>query len=326
MRRREFITLIGGAAAACPLAARAQKQAMPVIGYVSAGTPDIFASRVRAFREGLSEEGYVEGRNITVDYHWTGFKYEELKTAATDLVGRKVALIVADGPAVYRARDATSTIPIIFWTTRDPVEAGWTASLSRPSGNLTGVTSLGSEMGAKRLELLHQVVHGAQIFALLINPLSSSVAEYQSKGVQTAADSLGVALHVLHASTDGELDQAFAKVRELRPTGLVISPDVFFLSRVERIAGQALREAIPAIYQYREFTAAGGLMSYGTNVVSLYKIIGSYAGRILKGEKTADLPVQQVTRVELIINLKTAKTLGLEVPPVLVARADEVIE
>jgi putative ABC transport system substrate-binding protein len=299
---------------------------MQVIGYLSPGMPDVFASRARSFREGLSEEGYVEGHNVVVDYRWTGDSYEELERAAADLVSRKVAVIVADGPAVYRAKAATSTTPIVFWTTRDPVEAGWTASLSRPGGNLTGVTSLGSELGAKRLELLHQVAHDGQIFAVLINPTNSSFAELQSKGAQGAADSLGVTLHVLRASTDSDIDEAFAKLKELGAAGLVITPDIFLLSRTERIAGLALRQAIPAIYQYREFTAAGGLMSYGASVAVSFKMIGNYAGRILRGEKVAGLPVQQVTRIELIINLRTAKMLGLEMPPALVARADEVIE
>jgi putative ABC transport system substrate-binding protein len=325
MRRREFITLIAGAVVeGWPLAARAQ-QPMPVIGYLSAGTPDIFASRVRSFREGLSGQGYVEGHNVAVEYRWTGDNYDDLQAAAADLVGRKVALIIADGPAVNRAGAATSTIPIVFWTTRDPVEAGWTTSLSRPGGNLTGISGLRTELGAKRLELLHQIVRNATIFAVLINPAGPVAVEYQSS-VQGAAYSLGVELHILRASNDRDLDRAFARLRELRAGGLVIAPDLFFLSRTTQIATEALRQAVPAAYQYREFTAAGGLISYGTNVADSFKIIGSYAGRILKGEKIVELPVQQATRIELIINLRTAKTLGLNVPPDVVARADEVIE
>jgi putative ABC transport system substrate-binding protein len=323
MRRREFMTLLG-AAAAWAQTVRAQ-QTMPVIGYLSAGTPDIFASRVRSFREGLNGQGYVEGRNVAVDYRWTGDKYDELRAAAADLVGRKVSLIIADGPAVNPAAAATSTVPIVFWTTRDPVEAGWTASLSRPDANLTGVSGLGTELGAKRLELLHQIVRNARIFAVLVNPANPVAVEYQSN-VQGAADRLGVELHSLRASSDRDLDQAFAELRELRAGGVVIAPDLFFLSRTGQIAAEALRQAVPAAYQYREFTAAGGLISYGTNVADSFKVIGSYAGRILKGEKIAELPVQQVTRIELIINLRTAETLGLDVPPDLVARADELIE
>jgi putative ABC transport system substrate-binding protein len=324
MRRREFITLLG-AAGAWAQTVRAQ-QTMLVIGYLSAGTPDIFASRVRSFREGLNGQGYFEGRNVTVDYRWTGDKYDELQAAAADLVGRKVALIIADGPAAGSARAITSTIPIIFWTTLDPVGAGWTTSLSRPDGNLTGVSSLGTGLGAKRLELLHQIVRNSTIFAVLINPAFDPVAVQYQSNVQSAADSLGVKLHILRASSDDDLDRAFARLRELRAGGLVIAPDVFFLSRTGHIAAEALRQAVPAAYQYREFTAAGGLISYGTNVADPFKVIGSYAGRILKGEKVAELPVQQATRIELIINLRTAKTLGLDVPPDVVARADEVIE
>jgi putative tryptophan/tyrosine transport system substrate-binding protein len=325
MQRRDFVQLIAGSALLRPLAVRAEQSPMQVIGYLSPGMADAFASRVLSFREGLSEEGYVEGRNVAVDYRWTGDNYEELERAAADLANRRVAVIVADGPAVYRAKAATSTIPVVFWTTRDPVEAGWTASLSKPDGNLTGVTSLGSELGAKRLEMLHQIAHG-QTFALLVNPSNSSLGDAQSKDVQGAADRLGVTLHVLGASTDSDLDQAFTKLKKLGASGLVIVPDIFFLSRAGRIANLALHQAIPTVYQYREFAAAGGLMSYGTSVPTSFKMIGNYAGRVLKGEKVANLPVQQVTRIELIINLRTAKTFGLEVPLDLVARADEVIE
>jgi len=278
MRRRDFIALIGGSAMAWPAKVRGQTSAMPVIGYLSAGTLDIFASRVRSFREGLSGQGYVEGRNVAVDYRWTGDKYDELQAAAADLVGRKVALIIADGPAVIPAVAATSTIPIVFWTTRDPVKAGWTTSLNRPGGNLTGVSGLGTELGAKRLELLHQIVRDVRRFAVLINPANSVAVDYQSN-VQGAADSLGVELQILRASSDRDLDHAFASLRELRAGGLVIAPDLFFLSRTAHLAAEALRQAVPAAYQYREFTAAGGLISYGTNVADSFKVIGSYAGR-----------------------------------------------
>jgi ABC-type uncharacterized transport system substrate-binding protein len=310
LRRREFITLFG-AAAAWPLAARAQQQ-MPVIGYLSNASPGTFDDRwSAAFRQGLKEAGYVEGQNVVIEYRWGERQNERLPALAADLVARRVTVIaVAGTPSALAAKAATATIPIVFGTGADPVNEGLVASLARPSGNVTGVTTLGVELGSKRLELLHEMVPTTTIMALLVNPRSPALAEPATKGVQAAARTLGLQLHVLNASTERDFDAAFSAIVQLRAAALVIGNDGFFVSRSEQLATLAVRHALPTIFQYPEFAAAGGLMSYGGSVADSYRLVGSYTGRILKGEKPADLPVQQATKVELIINLKTAKALG----------------
>jgi putative ABC transport system substrate-binding protein len=327
MRRREFITLLGSAAAAWPLAARAQQPAMPVIGFLSSASPDAYALRLHAFRQGLKEAEYVEGRNVEVEYRWSEGHNDKLPVLAAELVQHRVAVIVAagGGPAATAAKKATATIPIVFGVAVDPVEAGLVASLNRPGGNSTGVTTLNVELGPKRLELLHELMPTATVVALLVNPTNAS-SEAISRSLQAAARALGLQLHVLHASAERDFDAAFAALIRLRAGALVIGPDIFFLARSEQLAALTVRHAMPAIFQYRPFAAAGGLMSYGTDETEYYRLVGIYAGRVLKGERPSDLPVQQATKVELIINLKTAKALGITVPLPLIGRADEVIE
>jgi putative tryptophan/tyrosine transport system substrate-binding protein len=327
MTRREFIALLGGAAA-WPLAARAQQPAMPVVGVLSAEWPDQFTDRLRAFHEGLRETGYVEGRNVAIEYRWAEGQNDRLPALAADLVRRQVAVIVTPGstPAALVAKTATTTIPIVFYVGSDPAEVGLIASLSRPGGNVTGVTTLNVEVGAKRLELLHELVPTATIIAALINSTNPVVAETLTRDLQAAARTLGLKLHVLHASSERDFDTVFASLVQLRAGGLVIGTDALFNSRSEQLAALTTRHAVPAVYQFREFVSAGGLMSYGTTVVDTYRPLGVYTGRILKGEKPADLAVQQATKLELIINMKTAKALGITVPLPLIGRADEVIE
>jgi putative tryptophan/tyrosine transport system substrate-binding protein len=323
--RRKFLATLGGAAAAWPLAARAQQPAMPVVGFLNGGSPD--ANRVAAFRQGLNEIGYIEGRNLAIEYHWAEGQYDRLPALAADLVRRPVNVIAATStPAAITAKAATTTIPIVFITSSDPVQLGLAASLNRPGGNLTGATTLAIEITPKRLEILHELLPTAKLFALLVNP-TNPYADILSRNVQAAARTLGLQLHILHASTEHDFDTVFATLVQLRAGGLVIGGiEIFFESRRGQLAALALRHSIPTIYQSREFAVAGGLMGYGGNTMDSYRVAGLYTGRILKGEKPADLPVQQVTKVDLIINLKTAKVLGLDIPPTLLARADEVIE
>jgi putative ABC transport system substrate-binding protein len=327
MRRREFIRLFSSTVVAWPLAARAQQTAMPVIGYLNGGSANAFQSFLAAFRQGLSESGYVEGQNLAIEYRWADGDYEKLPRLAADLVGRRVSAIVANGPpAVMAAKAATTTTPIVFETAGDPVRLGLITSLARPGGNLTGVTSLNAEVGAKLLELVHELVPTVTIVGLLVNPNNPNVAEPTTKSLQGAARTLGLEVHVLHASADHDFDKVFATLVQLRAGALVIGPDPFFITRSEQLGALAFRHAIPTICPYREFAAAGGLMSYGTNIPKLFREVGVYTSRILKGEKPADLPVQQVVKLELVINLKTAKALGLTVSNQMQLLADEVIE
>jgi ABC-type uncharacterized transport system substrate-binding protein len=326
MRRREFITLLGGAAAAWPITARAQQPVMPVIGFLSTRSLGEDTHLLAAFHEGLKETGFVDRQNVVIAYRLAGNEYDRLPALAADLVRRGVAVIAAVGsPCAPAAKAATATIPIVFSVGNDPVVAGLVASLNRPGGNLTGVTLLGVELEPKRLELLRELIPMATIIAALVNP-NSPAAETQSKEMQASARKLGMEIHVLNASSERDFAPIFARLVPLRASALVIGNDAFFTARSEQLAALALRYGVPTIYQFREFAKAGGLMSYGGSLTDAYRRVGVYTGRILKGEKPADLPVQQSTKVELFINLKTAKTLGLEVPPALLARADEVIE
>ena len=325
MRRREFITLLGGAAA-WPLAARAQQPAMPVVGFLNTRVPGADPHLLAAFRRGLKETGYVEGQNVTIEYRWAYNQYDRLPALAADLVRRPVTVIAAIGsPSAPAAKATTTTIPIVFIIGFDPVEVGLVTSLNRPGGNLTGVTVLGVELGSKRLELLHELAPTANIVAALVNP-NTPAAETQSTDLQTAARSLGLKLHVLHASSERDFDTVFATLLQLGAGGLVVGNDTFFSTRSEQLAALALRHGVPAIFQYRQFVEAGGLMSYGGDLADNYRLTGVYTGRVLKGEKPADLPVMQSTKVELIINVKTARALGLTVPLSLLGRADGVIE
>jgi putative ABC transport system substrate-binding protein len=322
--RREFMTLLGGAVAAWPLAANAQPPAMPVIGFLSTRALGEDTHLLAAFHEGLKETGFVDRQNVVIAYRLAGNEYDRLPALAADLVGRGVAVIAAVGsPSAPAAKAATATIPIVFSVGNDPVVAGLVASLNRPGGNLTGVTLL--ELEPKRLELLRELIPMATIIAALVNP-NSPAAETQSKEMQASALKLGMEIHVLNASSERDFAPIFARLVPLRASALVIGNDAFFTARSEQLAALALRYGVPTIYQFREFAKAGGLMSYGGSLTDAYRRVGIYTGRILKGEKPADLPVQQSTKVELFINLKTAKTLGLELPSTLIARADEVIE
>jgi ABC-type uncharacterized transport system substrate-binding protein len=326
MRRRQFITLLGGAGA-WPLAARAQQPAMPVVGFLNSQSPGVYAPMAAAFHQGLKEIGFVEGQNVTIEYRWAEGQYDRLPSLAADLVQQKVTVIAATTtPAALAAKAATSTVPIVFTTGGDPIKLGLVASLRRPGGNVTGSTQLSVEVGPKRLELARELFPGATTVALLVNP-ANPLAATISKDLQAVADTLGVRLHVLHASTEADFEAAFATAAQLRAAALVIgSADPLFGSHAAQLGALALRHNVPAIYQLREFAAAGGLMSYGGSVRHTYHLAGVYTGRILKGEKPGELPVQQGTKVELILNLKTARALGLTVPTALLVRADEVIE
>src|SRR6516225_4457426 len=324
--RREFIAGLGGAAA-WPVAARAQP-ALPVIGFLGSESLDLYAGRLRAFHQGLRETGFVDGRNVAFEYRWAEGEYGRFPTLLADLVSRKVAVIAVPGgtPSALAAKAATATIPIVFATGGDPVAAGLVSSLSRPGGNITGATSLAVELGQKKLEVLTELVPAATVIALLVNPANPSKADTLSRDLQAAARIRGVGLHVLHASTESDLDTVFATLPRLRAGALVIGSDPLFNSRPQQLAALAARHAVPTMYPFREYVIAGGLVSYGDSFTDTYRLVGTYAGRILKGEKPADLPVQQSSKVELVINLKTAKALGLTVPLTLRVRADELIE
>jgi putative ABC transport system substrate-binding protein len=326
MRRREFTLLLGGAMTAAR-ALRAQPKAMPVIGYLSGGAPGPYAPFVAAFREGLSETGYVEGRNLTIEYRWAEGRYDRLPALAADLVDRKVDVIAASGGDVasHAAKNATSTIPIVFTGGDDPVGAGLVASLARPGGNLTGVSFLVVELHPKRLEFLSEMVPQARVIALLVNP-NSPQTERVMRDMQEAARAKGMQLPILKASAESEIDTAFAALVRLQAGALVVQADPFFNSRREQLVALAARHAVPAIYEGRQFVASGGLISYGSSLTSVYRQVGVYAGKILNGAKPADLPVQQPTTFELSVNLRTAGALGLTIPPALLANADEVIE
>jgi putative tryptophan/tyrosine transport system substrate-binding protein len=326
MRRRDFIILLVGAMAAAPHALRAQQKAMPVIGYLSSASPGSLAPHVAAFRQGLSETGYVEGQNVRIEYRWAEGRYDRLPALAADLVRQKVAVIYApNADAALAAKSATSTIPIIFEVSVDPVERGLVASFSRPGGNLTGMTSVSIELTPKRVELLTDLVPQAKVIALLVNP-NSAITERIIEDVQEAANAKGVQLHILKAGAESEIGTAFASLVELHAGALVLAPDSFFNTRRELLVTLASRHAVPAIYAYRDFTDSGGLISYGPSLPAIFRQVGNYVGQILKGAKPADLPVQQPTTFELVVNLTTAKALGLTVPPSILDRADEVIE
>jgi putative ABC transport system substrate-binding protein len=327
MQRRAFITLLGGATAAWSLAVRAQQPTIPVIGLLSSRASGDSPQLLAAVHQGLKDTGFVEGQNFTVEYRFAGNQNERLPALMADLVHRQVTVIAATGtPAALAAKAATTTVPIVFETGSDPVQIGLVASLNRPGGNVTGVTNFNVEVGPKRLELLRELVPAANVMALLVNPENPTIAETTTKELQAAARILGLQLHVLNASTEQDFDGVFAKLIQIRAGGLVISGDPFFTSRTEQLAALVVRHAMPATYEYREFALAGGLLSYGAAATETYRLTGIYLGRILKGEKPADLPVQQATRVQLIINLNSAKKLGLTVPLSLLGRADEVIE
>ena len=327
MKRREFITLIGGTAATWPLAARAQQTAMPVIGYLSSFPADINPKLTQAFREGLNDAGFFEGRNLTIEYRWDDEgRYDRLPMMAADLVGRRVAVLFASPiPAALAAKAATATIPIVFAIGSDPVETGLVVSLNQPGGNVTGATFLSIELGAKRLELLHDLVPKIASIALLVNPNNPN-APVQSKEIQAATTALGLQFTLLSAGSQSDLDNAFATLVGQRSDALVVSADPFFFSHRDQLVALAMRHSVPAIYYAREFAVAGGLISYASSFGDSFHQAATYVGRILKGDKPADLPVMQPTKFELVINLKTAKALGLTVPPPLLARADEVIE
>jgi putative tryptophan/tyrosine transport system substrate-binding protein len=327
MRRREFITLLGGTAATWPLSVRAQQQPMPVIGFINVTSAKGYTRQLSAFLKGLSEAGYEDGRNAAIEYRWAENRSDRLPAMLADLIHRQVAVIAATTtPAALAARAATTTIPIVFETSGDPIKLGLVASLSRPGGNVTGVTQANLEIAPKQMELLHEMVPTASIMALLINPGNPDIAESNTKVVQAAARSLGLEVHVLRASTERDFEAIFSKLIELRAGGLMIGPDPFFTSRSEQLGELTAHYAVPAVYENRDFAVAGGLMGYGGNGSESYRTAGNYTGRILKGDKPADLPVQQVTAVEMYINLKTAKALGINVPNTLIGRADEVIE
>jgi len=326
MRRRDFIKAMAGSAIGWPLAVHAQQSGIPAVGFLGPGSSQSDTYRVKGFRQGLNEAGLVEGQNVTIEYRWAEGHYDRLPALAADLVNRRVvAIFTSSTPAALAAKAATATIPIVFETAGDPVQLGLVASLSRPGGNITGITQIAEEVSPKRIELLHELLPTVRTMALLVNP-TGPFAEDQSRLTQSAAASLGLELHVLNASAESDFDAAFAELIELRAGGLVIGGDAFFSGHIEQLAAAALQHRVPAAYQHRDFTVAGGLMSYGSSITETHRLAAIYIGRILKGDKPADLPVQQATKVELYINLKTAKALGVSVPIPILGRADEVIE
>jgi len=326
MQRREFLSVLGGAAVAWPLAARAQQPAMPVIGFLNPTSADGFSFQMAAFRQGLQDVGYIDGQNVRIEPSWAEGQYDRLPSLAADFVRRKVNVIAASGAdSAFAAKAATTTIPIVFDTASDPVKVGLVTSLARPGGNLTGASRLSVELLPKRLELVGEVVPNTTVIGLLVNPAARSAAKAVSD-VESAARAIGRKIKVLNAGSEREIDVAFEALSEMRAEGLLIATNQFFSSRTKKLAALTVRHAIPTVYQSREFAAAGGLMAYGPNDADAYKLLGVYVGRILKGARPADLPVEQLARIELVINLKTAKTLGLKIPPAMVARADEVIE
>lgn len=329
MKRRTALTALGGIVAGVAVGAKAQAVSMPVIGFLNAASAEPFAHVVRAFRLGLNETGYVEGKDVAIEYRWADDQYDRLPALAEDLVRRGVSVIATGSNliAAKAARAATTTIPIVFLLGSDPVKAGLVASLARPGGNITGVATLNAELGLKRFEVLHELVPATTIVGLLLNPINDpAFVELSLRQAQAAALALGLQMHVLHASTDREVDSAFSTLIQRRAGGLVITPDTFFSSRSEQLAALALRHTMPTVSPYREFVTAGGLMSYGGSLTDQYRQVGVYTGRILKGEKPAELPVRQVEKVEFVINMKTAKALALTVPQSLLARANEVAQ
>jgi ABC-type uncharacterized transport system, periplasmic component len=327
MRRREFITLIGGAAATWPIAARAQQPALPVVGFIRDGSADANARFAAAFRKGLNETGYVEGQNVTIEYHWLEGQYDRLPALMADLVGRRVAVIATPGIVpTLAAKAATTTIPIVFGVGDDPVRLGLVTNLARPGGNATGINFFVNEVAAKRLRLLHDLVPKAVRIAVLVNLAKASTEEFTLRAVQEAAPTLGLKIQILNASTIGEIDAAFATIARDHSDALLVAPDAFFVSRRVQFITLTARDRIPATYSLRDYVAIGGLMSYGTNLADAFRQVGVYTGKILKGAKPADLPVVQSTKFEFVINLQTARALGIEVPPGLLSIADEVIE
>jgi putative tryptophan/tyrosine transport system substrate-binding protein len=326
MKRREFITLLGGGAATWPLAVRAQQPALPVIGFLNGGSAAAQAASATAFRQGLSQTGHIENQNIKIEHRWAESQYDRLPGMAADLVRRKVTVIAATGtPAALAAKAATTVVPIVFETAGDPLRLGLVSTLNRPGHNTTGVTQLSSELVSKRLGLLHDMIPAATIIGLLLDPHDPR-AEMQASDMRAASRALGLQVHLVDASTEGEIDSAFAKLAQQRVGALFVGTGEFFTKRSEQIVALATRHALPAIYQYRLFTVIGGLATYGTSLTDSYRQAGIYTGRVLKGEKPADMPVWQPTKFELVLNLKTAKALGLTIPPGVLAIADEVIE
>jgi ABC-type uncharacterized transport system substrate-binding protein len=327
IERRKFLAALGGAAVAWPLAARAQQPTIPVIGYLNNGSPESDVPRLTGFRRGLNQTGYIEGRNLVIEYRWAGNQADRLPALAADLVHLRVAVIVSPGMvSTLAAKAATTSIPIVFGVGNDPVQLGLVASLNRPGGNLTGVNTFSAELGAKGLALLHELMPSTATIGFLENPNNPIFAAYYKRDVLTAATVIGLKIQILNAGTDREIDAAFVSLVQARTGALLVGNDAFFNSRMEQLVALAARHAIPTMYTFREFVVAGGLISYGSSLIETYRQVGLYTGRILKGEKPADLPVIQATKLEIIINLKTAKALGLEIPDKLLALADEVFE